>query len=113
VPRSLHLSASSAKTSRLAPILDAVQEATFGDESGVLALFLLHERAIGRESHVWPYLSVLPTAEELDVPLLWDAEERARLLGGVASHPTVTVRRVLLLSHCGRMGDGWVLRLRK
>lgn len=93
MPRPLHLSASSAKTSRLAPFLDVVLDATAGDESGVLALLLMHERALGDLSHFSPYLSVLPTADELDVPLLWDEEERARLLGGVGSTP-VTEERV-------------------
>jgi len=74
VPRSLHLSASAAKNSLLAPVMDAVLAATGGDESGVLALYLLHERAIGAASEFSPYLAVLPTAAELDVPILWSVD---------------------------------------
>jgi len=54
--------------------MDAVLAATGGDESGVLALYLLHERAIGAASEFSPYLAVLPTAAELDVPILWSVD---------------------------------------
>lgn len=43
----------------------------------LLALSLLHERAIGKASAWAPYIGILPTADELDVPLLWSDAERA------------------------------------
>ena len=79
VPRTLHLSASAAKNSLLATVMDEVLAATGGDESGVLALYLLHECAIGDDSDFAPYLAVLPSADELDVPILWSGEERAKV----------------------------------
>lgn len=82
IPRSIHLSASAAKTSRLASVAEEIFDAVAGDESGILALYLLHECAIGEQSDFAPYVAVLPTADDLDVPLLWSDEERMRLLGG-------------------------------
>ena len=53
------------------------------DESAYLALGLLGEMGKGEEGPFWPYLSILPTVEDMDgVPLLWNDDDRARLLAG-------------------------------
>ena len=46
---------------------------------GQLALKLLHERAQGRASQYADYLEVLPSARDVDLPVLWPEEALAAL----------------------------------
>lgn len=47
------------------------------DEFHELLFFLLQETFITKEkSFFWPYLQLLPTVSELDIPLFWTPEER-------------------------------------
>ena len=92
VPRRLHLAASS---SPVASRFEALE-----DESSLLALRLLHEVGRGEASEWAPYLAILPTAAELNVPLLWSEEERARLLAG--SHLQGIVDQL-----SGELGEQW------
>ena len=50
--------------------------------SCLLALSLLHERALGEASHLAPYLAMLPPPDELAHPLLWDPSYLESLLKG-------------------------------
>ncbi|KAL1515147.1 hypothetical protein AB1Y20_004208 [Prymnesium parvum] len=90
VPASLHLSPRSVRESAVGRAVGGV----ISDESALLALGLLHEAARGAESKYGPYLAMLPSIEEMQVPLLWAEEERAQLLAG--SHLLTIVESTLL-----------------
>ena len=47
------------------------------DEFHEIIFFILHEMYVrGESSAFWPYLQLLPTYEEMDIPLTWTTEER-------------------------------------
>jgi len=49
------------------------------DDFHELAFFLLHEYFVAKEdSFYWPYLALLPTPEELDIPLFWQSDEHVK-----------------------------------
>lgn len=70
VPQSLGLTASELKASGIAEYVTGFDGWT-GD-TGLIALQLLWERAQGERSKMAPWIAVLPTAGELDIPLFWD-----------------------------------------
>ena len=79
VPASMHMTPTSVAET---PVGKAV-EGILDDDSALLALGLLQEGARGpEESKCWPYWELLPTSEDMLVPLLWSDEERSRLLAG-------------------------------
>ena len=52
------------------------------DDFHELLFFLLHEYfVIAEKSRFWPYLSLLPTTEELDIPAMWSDEQVTARLG--------------------------------
>lgn len=51
-----------------------------GDQDALI-LYLLTERSRGSESSLAPYIACLPSEEELDVPLVWSAQELEFLEG--------------------------------
>lgn len=79
VPRRLHLTAKRAEGTELGEALDKLEIA---DESVVLAMVLLEQMALGEASPWARYLELLPSADELSLPLLWTDAERADLLEG-------------------------------
>eukprot|EP00913_Durusdinium_trenchii_P006982 g6567.t1 len=68
VPSSLHISPSYVRQTEFGKLFEAL------DDSAVLALGLLAEAAKGEK--------MLPSSEELHIPLLWPEEERRQLLAG-------------------------------
>eukprot|EP00966_Prymnesium_polylepis_P309104 7143046-Prymnesium_polylepis.1 len=67
---------------KASPVGQAVED-TIDDDSAMLALGLLQEAALGADaSACWPYLEILPSVEDMQIPLLWSEEERSRLLAG-------------------------------
>jgi hypothetical protein len=48
----------------------------------LLAVRLMHERSLGDMSDMAPWISALPAADDMQVPLLWGREEVGRLLRG-------------------------------
>ena len=79
VPRRLHLTAKQAEGTQLGKALEALGVV---DESVVLAMVLLEQMALGDASPWARYLALLPTVDELTLPLLWPDAERAALLEG-------------------------------
>jgi len=82
VPRRLHLTAKTAedeKASALGPIMKA---AGVTDESVLLAMVLLEQVSLGEASPWHAYVGVLPSVEEMSLPMLWSEAERADLLRG-------------------------------
>lgn len=64
------------------PLLRALRGAYKGrDDLHELLFFLLHERLVRhKESKFWPYLRLLPTPQEMDVPTMWSLDDiRSRL----------------------------------
>jgi len=78
VPSSLHISPSSVRSSPLGQTFEPLEL----DDSAILALGLLAEVGKKESSKFWPYLRLLPTVDELHIPLLWPEEDRRRLLQG-------------------------------
>ncbi|CAK9099727.1 Actin-histidine N-methyltransferase (Endothelial differentiation inhibitory protein D10) (Protein-L-histidine N-tele-methyltransferase) (SET domain-containing protein 3) [Durusdinium trenchii] len=76
VPSLLHISPSYVRQTEFGKLFEAL------DDSAVLALGLLAEAAKGEKSKWWPYIRMLPSSEELHIPLLWPEEERRQLLAG-------------------------------
>lgn len=64
-----------------------------------LLFFLLHERFVQKsKSLFWPYLRLLPTARELDVPSLWTDEEVTQrfgpsFVGSLVTHYRANIRK--------------------
>ena len=79
VPRRLHLTAKRAEGTQLG---EALEQLGVADESVVLAMVLLEQMALGEASQWVKYLELLPGSDDLSLPLLWSAEERAELLEG-------------------------------
>lgn len=90
VPRKLHLTAESAEGTELGKALSAIG---IKDESVILAMVLLEQVAYGEASQWEPYISMLPGADDLSLPLLWSEAERAELLRG--SHLQACVDQLL------------------
>ena len=76
VPSSLHISPSYVRGTELGKVFSSI------DDSALLALGLMAEVAKGEESKWWPYIRMLPSAEDLHIPLLWPEDERRQLLKG-------------------------------
>lgn len=79
VPRRLHITAKRAEGTELGEALETLK---ITDESVVLAMVLLEQMALGKDSEWARYLELLPSADELALPLLWPDAERAVLLEG-------------------------------
>ncbi|CAM9530916.1 unnamed protein product [Hapterophycus canaliculatus] len=75
IPQSLALTAAGLKNSGVAPFVKGFEGWT-GD-TGLIALQILWERAQGGGSKMAPWIAVLPTAEELGIPLFWDEADLA------------------------------------
>lgn len=62
----------------------------FSDDFHELLVSLLYEYHVLREKSVyWPYLSLLPRVDELDVPLMWSPEKTETLLKSSTLYDTV------------------------
>ena len=79
VPRRLHLTAKLAEGTELG---EALAKLEITDESVVLAMVLLEQMALGEASEWARYIELLPSTDELALPLLWPDAERAELLEG-------------------------------
>jgi histone-lysine N-methyltransferase SETD3 len=69
------------------------------DDFHELLFFLLHQYFVMKEkSRYWPYLALLPTANELDIPLFWSDQELSRrmtpslLVDGMRDYRNKTIR---------------------
>jgi hypothetical protein len=78
VPVSLHITPTSVRGS---PLGKAVEE-VLDDDSALLAVGLMEQVGLGEKSAFAAYIDILPTADAMNVPLLWSAEERSELLRG-------------------------------
>ncbi|CAL1128097.1 unnamed protein product [Cladocopium goreaui] len=76
VPSSLHISPSYVRSTELGKTFSSI------DDSALLALGLMAEAAKGEEGKWWPYIRMLPSSDELHIPLLWPEDERKQLLKG-------------------------------
>ncbi|CAE7743059.1 SETD3 [Symbiodinium pilosum] len=74
----MHISPSSVRSSALGKAFEPLQL----DDSAMLAVGLLAEVGKKESSKFWPYLRILPGANDLHIPLLWPEEDRRRLLAG-------------------------------
>lgn len=91
LPASLHLTPTKAKASPVGQAVDGVIPAD--DDSANLALGLLHEFSKGEAGDFWPYLAILPSADDMvGQPLLWSDDELSTRFAG--SHLCETVRAV-------------------
>jgi len=91
VPVSLHISPAKVKESPIGRAIDGVIPAD--DDSAQLALGLLAEFARGEAGDFWPYLDILPSADEMvGQPLLWSGDELAKHFKG--SHLEGTIGQV-------------------
>ena len=62
------------------------------DDFHELLFLLLHEMFITRQrSQYWPYLALLPTTKEMDIPLLWKSDEDVKIRLG----PSHIVRSII------------------
>ncbi len=57
------------------------------DQFHELLFFLIHERFVRQsDSQFWPYLRLLPTSTEMDIPLLWRSDSEVELRLGPSAH---------------------------
>ena len=88
VPQSLHITPSKVKASPIGQAIDGVIPAD--DDSALLALGLLGEFAQGEAGELWPYLSVLPGADDMvGQPLLWSEDELRTHFAGSHLYETI------------------------
>lgn len=73
VPQSLAITARGLEKSGIAQYVKGFEGWT-GD-TGLIALQLMWERALGKKSSVSPWVEVLPAPGELDMPLFWEKDE--------------------------------------
>ncbi|QDZ21251.1 rubisco LSMT substrate-binding domain-containing protein [Chloropicon primus] len=78
VPASALISLKTASEGRLRPVVEDLVRNNCSSNS-VLALHLLHERALGEESAFQPYIESLP--KTFDLPLVWSMAELGELNG--------------------------------
>lgn len=75
IPQSLGVTAAGVKNSGVAKYLTGYEGWT-GD-TGVIALQLMWERALGEKSIMAPWIAAMPAKGELEMPLFWDEAELA------------------------------------
>ena len=96
VPLSLGLSAESALRSSIGPYLSDFDPLLA--DYAFIALALIHERSLGTESQLAPWLSgcpaLLPAAGFAELPLLWDSEGIAQLASATTAGATERVADV-------------------
>lgn len=75
VPQSLGVTARSLENSGIARYIKGFEGWTGG--TGLIALQVLWERALGAKSSIEPWINVLPAPEDLDLPLFWGEDDLA------------------------------------
>lgn len=96
IPASLHISPSEVKIS---PVGKAIEDVLpDADDSTLLALGLLQAMGQGEEGALWPYVNMLPSADDMHVPLLWEPADLTKWLGGSHLSATVSELRESLLA---------------
>lgn len=93
VPHNMHISPSSVRASRVGQAAAGLLD---DDDSALIALGLLAEVSNGDASAFARYIEILPTANDLHLPLVWSAEERSSLSGSHlhdATEQTIELRK--------------------
>jgi len=77
------------------------------DAETAIALQLIKEKAEGDKSFYAPWISILPSAEELDVPLMWSDEEKEMLEGSKVGEDVEELKESLSDEFKQLQSAGW------